>query len=503
MKMILLPLLLCAVSVFAQEEAPTAVPAEAPAPAAPAAEVADAPKAVAAPVEAKEEPKAPPRPSMLDEKKPEAKPEPKPEAKPELKPEPKPEPKPESKPEPKEAQVASARASGPADEFSFAKAAAEDSDGKIQEAAMEELAVFIRRHPASDQAPEAMLILAGLKQKSGDWQLATASLLRLLYEYPDTKIGLRAKSDFLTLVDKKASRKHRPILNDLVKLPETSDKADRLSALWQKIAQLAPDALYEPVAAEIRDFGVRFPGHKDGDKLQASLARLHAANDKPAAAMLAWRKLLAMYPESALRSTAQMSIGDLYSDSLRDPKKAIDAYQELIEKYPKAPEVQAALENSARLFDDKLRQYALAVEMHERIVKLFPKTPASLKSLKAITKLQRDRLSASEDAVKTLLRLSSMHGGQDGVDALLQAADFARRDLKDYPRQAEILRKVSNDYAGAQEAPQALYDAAGVYEDTIKDNAKAIELYKEVVSKFPSHKYAKKSADRVTKLEAK
>ncbi|MEQ1918035.1 MAG: tetratricopeptide repeat protein, partial [Elusimicrobiota bacterium] len=365
------------------------------------------------------------------------------------------------------------------------------------------LAVFVRRYTASEQAPEAMLLLAGLKQKNGDWQPATASLLRLLYEYPDTKIGLRAKSDFLTLVDKKASRKHRPILNDLVKLPETSDKADRLSALWQKIAQLAPDALYEPVAAEIRDFTVRFPGHKDGDKLQAALALLHAANDKPAAALLSWRKLLALYPESPARPQAQMAIGDLYADALRDHKRAIDAYQELVEKYPKAPEVQAALENSARLFDDKLRQYALAVEMHDRIVKLFPKTPASLKALKSIAKLQRDRLSAPDDAVKTLMRLSSMHGGQDGIDALLQAAEYARRDLKDFPRQAEILRKVSDDYAGAKEAPQALYDAAGVYEDSIKDNAKAIELYKEVGTKFPSHKLAKRGADRAAKLDGK
>lgn len=481
MKIFLLPLLLCAASSFAQEEAPAAAPA------APASEVSDAPKTEEP---AAEEPKAPPRPSMLDKKE-------------ETAPEPKPEPKPAAAPVvPAGPSAPAAKAPGAAEEFAFAKAAAEDNEGKISEAAMEELAVFVRRHPSSEQAPEAMLLLAGLKQKNGDWQPATASLLRLLYEYPDTKIGLRAKSDYLTVVDKKASRKHRPILNEFVKLPETADKADRLSALWQKVAALAPDALYEPVAEQIRDFTVRFSGHKDGDKLQAALAKLHAANDKPAAALLSWRKLLALYPESASRSLAQLAIGDLYADSLRDPKKAIDAYQELVEKYPKAPEVLAALESSARLFDDKLRQYALAVEMHERIVKLFPKTDASLKSLKVIAKLQRDRLTASEDAMKTLMRLSSMHGGQDGIDALLQAAEFARRDAKDFGRQAEILRKVSDDYAGAKEAPQALYDAGGVYEDSLKDTAKAIELYKEVGTKFPSHKLAKRAADRATKLEA-
>jgi tetratricopeptide (TPR) repeat protein len=499
MKPILLPLLLCAVAAFAQEEAP----APAAAPAAPAAEVTEAKPAAPAvaaipapaapaPAAVKDEPKAPPRPSMLDDKKPEApvaapKEEPKPEAKPELKPEPK-------------AAPAAAKI-GLDEDFAFAKAAAEDSDSNVQEAAIEELGLFARRYPDAPQVPEALFLRASLQQKKGDWQPAMAALLRLIHENAGSKIELRAKSAYLELVDKKGSRRQRPALNALVAVPDLASKGDRLSAVWQKLADTAPDAIYEPAADEIRSVFARFPDLKDGDKLQAALARLHAANNKPAASMLSWRKLLALYPESAQRSAAQMTIGDLYSDALRDPKKAIDAYQELVEKYPKAPEVQAALENSARLFDDKLRQYGLAVEMHEKVVKLFPKTPASLKALRSIAKLQRDRLGSPGDAMKTLARLSSMHGGQEGVDALLQAADIARRDLKDFSRQAEYLRKVSDDYASAQEAPQALYDAAGVYEDSLKDNAKAVELYKEVASKFPSHKLAKRSSDRVAKLE--
>lgn len=514
----LLPLLLCVAPAFAQEEAPKEILVPPP------TEVREAPRSAAAEA-APEDDGALPRPSMLDAKSEESaegvkQGDPAPQAA-----TPKPAPAAEAKPVPVEgieredprpqaaapkpapaappAPVApAAKAPGADEEFAFAKDAAEDSDGKISEAAMEELALFARRHPASEHAPEAMLLLAGLRQKHGDWQVATAALLRLLYEYPETKVGLRAKSDYLTYVDKKASRRHRPILSALVTPPGTAGTADRLSALWRKVAERAPDALYEPVAAEIRDFTVRFPGHPDGDELQAALAGLHAANDKPAAALLSWRKLLSLFPDSPLLPRARMAVGDLYAGALRDPKKAIDAYQELVEKHPAAPEVLAALENSARLFDEKLRQYSLAVEMHERVVKLFPKTPASLKSLKSIAKLQRDRLGAAEAAVKTLMRLSSMHGGQDGVDALLQAANYARKDLKDFSRQAELLRKVSDDYAGADEAPQALYDSAAVYESSLKDSAKAIELYKEVASKFPSHKLARKGADRAAKLAA-
>jgi tetratricopeptide (TPR) repeat protein len=488
----LLIFLLCAAPAFSQEEAPAGAPA------APAAEVSET--------------KAPPRPSMRPPDEPkvvpkvEPKPEPvvesKPDPKVELKPEPRVEPKAEPKPVAPAERPAAAKP-GADEEFAFAKAAAEDPDSAVQEAAIEELGLFARRWPDAPQAPEAAFLRASLQQKKGDWQPATAALLRLIHENAGSKIELRAKSAYLELVDKKSSRRQRPAMNALVAVPDLPSKGDRLSAVWQKLAETAPDVIYEPAAEEIRSVFARFPDLKDGDKLQASLARLHAANSKPAASVIAWRKLLALYPESPLRSAAQLTIGDLYADSLREPKKAIDAYQELVEKYPKAPEVLPALESSARLFDEKLRQYGLAVEMDEKIVALFPKSAASLKALKAIAKLQRDRLGSPGDAMKTLALLSSMHGGQDGIDSLLQASEIARRDLKDFSRQAEFLRKVSDDYASAKEAPQALYDAAGVYEDSVKDNAKAIELYKEIGTKFPSHKLAKRASDRVAKLETK
>ena len=279
----------------------------------------------------------------------------------------------------------------PDEEWAFAKSAAEDGDAAVQDAAIDELNLFARRFPDAPQAAEALAALAALRAKRGDWPAALAIYLRAIHEYPDSKGAVRAKSSYLELVDKKASRKQRQALNDLSAVIESTSKADRLSDLWRRATQTAPDTFYEPLAEEIRSFSARFPAHAEGDKLQAALARVHAANGKPAAATLAWRKLLALYPASPLRPIALKSLGDLYADALRDPKKAIDAYQDLIANHAQAPEILAAYESSARLFEEKLKQYDLAVDMHEKIVKGFPKTPGSLKSLKAIARLQRDK----------------------------------------------------------------------------------------------------------------
>lgn len=489
MKPALAVLLLASVVAAAEENAASVAPS------APAAEVTEKAEAPAPKAEL-------PKPEAFKDEAPKAEPEkveaPKPEASKAEEPKitvtsPKLE---ETKPLPP-AAVKSTDVSG---EWAFARSAAEDADAGVQDAADDELILFARRHPDAPQAPDALSALAAVRQKKGDWQGAAVALLRSVHEYPESKGALRTKSAYLELIEKKASRRQRQPLNDLVAVADLPSKADRLSALWQRAAVKAPDALYEPLAAEIREFSVRFPEHADGDKLQAALARLHAANGRPAAALLAWRKLLALFPASGLRALAQKEIGDLYAEPLRDPKKAIDAYQELFSAYPDAIEVQGGLESSARLFEEKLRQYDLAVEMDEKLVKGFARTPAALRALKAIARLQRERLAKPDEAIKTLLRISSLHGGQDGVDALLLSAEIARRDLKDYAREAELRSRVAADYASSKEAPQALYDAAAVYEGDLKETSKAIDAYRLLAEKFPAHKLGKKAADRAAKL---
>ncbi|NNN06727.1 MAG: tetratricopeptide repeat protein [Elusimicrobia bacterium] len=388
-----------------------------------------------------------------------------------------------------------------ADEWAFAKAAGQDENADVRKAAIPELELFARRRPDAPQAPDALLLAADLRQKDGDWPRAMGDLLRLIAAYPGSPALLSAKSDFLSLVAKRAPRRDQPALSALPESLEGTDPVERLSQVWRRIADRAPDALYEPVVLGIDDLFARDPGRGDSDELLRALARLDAANGEPASALLSWRKLLALCPASMLRPVAQMSIGDLYAEALHDPRAAIVAYQELAEKFPRSIQVQAALEKSAALFENKLHQYDLAVEQLERVVALFPKTPASLRALQSIARLQRDRLNNPDAAIKTLQRLSKMHGGQDGVKALLLAAEIARRDLKDSGRQAALLHQVADDYPAAQQSPEALYDCAGVWEDA-GNTVKAIEVYKEVATKFPNDRYARKASKRVAKLSA-
>ncbi len=482
-------------------------------PSAPAAEAT--PKTEAAPksVEAKPEVKPEAKPEAKEESKPkeelkkeEIKPEPRPELKVEPKPEPAPAPAPVVEPKPaakgktagkpvkkapKQFSPEEILASG----FQTLKSGAEDQNQELRNAALEDLRVFVQQHPDAEASPEALGILA----RQEEYRPAMVDWLHLVYEYPESGVALKAKSEYLDLVNKKMSSKLKPGLSLLAKSPEAEDKAERLAQLVLGLAEKSGDALYEPAAAEIRRFQVRFPDYKDNDRILWSLAQLHLANEKYAAALMTYRELLS-YQGSSYREKAQFATAELFSDKLKRYKDAVDAFQAFIEQYPESAQVLDALQRVAVLYVDRLDQAPLAVETYERIIKLFPKAEGALKAFNFEAKLQRDRLKQPEEAVKTYVRLTEQFRYPQAAEALMNAADVARRDLKDYKREVELRSKIAVDFPLVKEAPEQLYQAAQVLEDDLKDLDGAVKLYQDVASKFAGSKQGKKAGERASKL---
>lgn len=387
-------------------------------------------------------------------------------------------------------------------EWLFLKEAAEDPSDELRAAALEDLRLFAVKNHDSETAPEALALSAGIMAKQGDYKGALVEWLRLYYEYPRAKAA-QGRSAFNELAEKRFGRKLKPALAELSSVPEDADKEARLAQLVWNLSGSAAETLYEPAVAEARRFQGRFPAYKDGDRIEWCLAELHAKNQKDAQALLAYRKLLAVYQNSPFRSQAQFAVGGLYSEQFKDYRRAIKAYQELTEQFPESAHVVPALERMAALYSERLKQYDAAVGVYERLIKLFPKTEGAAKAYQAEAKLQRERMDLPEDAVKTYRRLAEEFGGPQAVEALLSAAQVARKDLKNYNLEAELRRKVAEEHPEAKEAPEQLYAVAEIQEDDLKNADKALETYREVAQKFGAHKLGKKAAERAAKLEKK
>lgn len=479
MRLSALVLCLALSSAYAQDEAPPAPAAE---------KASETPVEKAAPAE---EPKKE-EPAKVEEKAPE--------------PEPKPEPKKKEKekekvkeaPAPKPMQAAS-----PEDEFRFLKGAAETKDKYALDAALAELLALTERRPAAPFAAEALALAAALQQRKGDANAALVSLLRVVYEFPGSRQSIQSRSAFVELGSKKLSRKLKPALPEMVKVPESPDAAARLATMLERLSGELGSELYEPAVAELRRFERRFPDFAGGDRLQWSAARLHEKAENWAAAELSYRMLIAFHPGSETLPGARYALAGIYAGPMKEYKRAIDAYLELVEKHPDSPRVLDALQAAAQLYSDRLKQYEFAVEIDERIIKTFPSTDGALKAFRDAAKLRRDRLSQPAEAIKTYRRLREQFEYPAGLEALRDAAAIARKDLKDYAQEVELRKKIAADFASAKEAPDELFAAAEVLEDDLKDTANAIAAYKELDSKFPGSKPAKKARDRVAKLEKK
>jgi hypothetical protein len=106
-------------------------------------------------------------------------------------------------------------------------------------------------------------------------------------------------------------------------------------------------------------------------------------------------------------------------------------------------------------------------------------------------------------SIKTYERLTEQFRYPQAVEAMLNAANICRRDLKDYQREAALRRKIAADFPTAKEAPEQLYQAAEVMEDDLQDVDGAIKLYQEIGTKFTEHKLGRKAAERAIKLDSR
>lgn len=390
-----------------------------------------------------------------------------------------------------------------AEEFSFLVQSAGDESSEASEALVPEVESFLARNPDGPQAPAARFLLATVRARKGDSEAAVLDWLLFLHEHPASPQSETARKNFVDLVDKKMSRKLRGPLKELGLPGVQGSAAARVAGILERLTELAAEDFYEPLDAGLRRFMARFPDYPGTDRIQWTLGQVAEKKEKYPAAILAYQKLLALYPAGSRRAAAQWAMAEILADHLKEHNRAVVAFMELVEKYPKDSNVLPALENAAKLLEERLKSYGSAVEAHERIITLFPKSEGSWNAFQNKARIQRDKLSKPEEAIATYKRVPGQFRYPVALEALRGAAVIARKDLKDYRQEAELRSKAAADYPDAKEAPEELFSAAEIYEEDLKDLPLAEETYKAVAGQYPTHKLAKKVQDRLARIEKK
>ena len=451
-----------------------------------------------------EEPAAEPAPEPVKPK-----PKPKPKAKPVEAPaeEPAAEPAPEHAPEPAKPK-SKRKAEAPAQSASeaakaqvkYLQEAFKDATEETLPSLLDQIEVHLHQYREQDGADQAIFLRAEIHDKLGDYSAAALDLLRLLYEYPQTKLAFNAKKKLMEVADRRFRKQKQPLADMMKAVDAKLERADRLAALLRAAAALQERELTVPLVGEINGFLRRYPEHPAAGEMTFLIGKVHSVNANYKAAVLYFEKILALSNDGGLGARAQAAIGDIYAVSLRDYNKAIEAYQATTDRFADFPEAGEAYVKWAKIQDENLKQPNLAVELLEKITTLYPKSDAAYQSLMEQSRIYSYKLKDYNRAVDALKKVADDFPGEKAVEALKQAAELARSYLKDQSMQAEFLERIGTEFSEHKDAPQALWDAGQMYERQLSNNAAALKVYQTLVSKFAANPLAKKASKRVDYL---
>lgn len=389
-------------------------------------------------------------------------------------------------------------------EWEFLNANVEDaSDEKTISEILSQLVLFLHSNPESEFAADGLLLKATLDSRVEDYKSAVVDLLKFVYEYPESKLHSQAKRSLTDIINREMKRKLKPVLTKIAAGPDAGsdigENFERLADLLKKLTERTGGFFYEPVLREYEEFFYRYPDYRNSDELQMLLGKLHLKNKKYTASMLSFRKLLALYPSSALRARAQRLIGDIFGDSLKNNSKSGSAYQKVIDGYPSSDEAPLAYARMAKL-EERQKHYRLAVDVYGKIIKHYPGGDAAVNAFNAKARLLKKELKRPDDAIKVYGRLADMFKGTPAAaDALENAAETASK-LKEYAWAAEIYVRLAQECPESPKAPSALYSGARIYEKELENLDKAVEIYNQLAVQYPDHKLAKKAKSRVKSI---
>jgi TolA-binding protein len=210
-------------------------------------------------------------------------------------------------------------------------------------------------------------------------------------------------------------------------------------------------------------------------------------------------KIAALYPASSQLANSKLLLAKIYADDLKQYNTAINIYQSVADKFPNSEWAAKSLQSMADIAQ-RQKQYMLALEVYDRIIKTYPADEFAYEAMTAKAKIYRKELDRPKKAINVYKQINTDFKGDKGVDALMQAAEIAGSDLKDYNMQVSTYGVIAGSYPNHSNTPNVIYKMAYLYERQLDNPEKAIALYKKVISRYKGNSAAVQAQKRLDKL---
>ncbi len=160
--------------------------------------------------------------------------------------------------------------------------------------------------------------------------------MQIPFEQAKYQIFQNIKSEYLTLaknrINENLTKKYNAVILDSAYQEMSESDPIKAYALAQN---LHADRKLNEALNQYKHIRKSFPqAHSLQDSVSLGMAQVYIEFEKFQEALGEYRRLLYLYPKSPNNYKAQFMIGFIYSENLKDDKKAIEAFKSVLENFP-------------------------------------------------------------------------------------------------------------------------------------------------------------------------
>lgn len=363
------------------------------------------------------------------------------------------------------------------------------------------IGTWVKQNPNQAAAAEAMLLQARLYVRAEDNDRALVTLFMLRQRFPQVDMALLTPlmTDAVLAVNPKNRDLATKLFTAVPDAKNTTATQRQAQALYA-LSKFSGRSLYEPAAQAFEDFFAANPKYDGLDMVELWYGDLHRVNGNYLAAISQYKKAGELYPKTPYRAASLRLIGDIYADNLKDTANAMGTYTQVLREFPGSSETGIVYKHMA-ILDENNKQYDSALINYGKAIELLGATPAAYEAYQGKADVYIKTKNYT-DAYNTLHQTAAVFQQDEtkSTEALLKAADLARKKMRDNNKYIQSLEKALLAHPKGPQAPQLMFDLGRAYEQQ-KKNAQAVEIYKKLIISHPTDKLAARAQGRLSRLE--
>ncbi len=363
------------------------------------------------------------------------------------------------------------------------------------------LGTWVKQNLKQPAVKDALLLQARLYVRAEDNNRALVTLFKLRHMYPEMDLSVLnpLMADAVLAVNAKQRDQATALFTSTLSADEKTPAQRQAQALFA-LSKLSGRELYEPSAQAFEDFFSAYPDYESSDLVELWYGDLHRVNGNYLAAISQYKKAGELYPKTPYRAASLRLIGDIYADNLKDTANAMGTYTQVLREFPGSSETGIVYKHMA-ILDENNKQYDSALINYGKAIELLGTTPAVYEAYQGKADVYT-KTKNYDAAYNTLHQTAQVFAANDAqsTEALLKAADLARKKMRDQSKYIQSLEKALLTHPQSPQAPQIMYDLGRAYEQQNRD-AQAVEMYKKLIISHPTDKIASSAQSRLSRLE--